>query len=313
MNPHDENRLDQVRPGTLRPAAWLWLLAAGVAAAGSGCKSDLNQQLLERELRYQEDQIYQLQDELEEKRARLSHVAGENESLRRQLGVGSGDAAAPGRGGRPLAPRVPSAAPIPPAIRVPDGAPDLRGGPPVDLAPPMLEGVPSLPVEPVVPPAGAPLSLPPAAAVIDPAARPIEPPAREPRPALVRLSHEEPVGDTGAVRLVIKPGDAAGGAAGVMLAVEPRDAAERLVAGFSGDLIVTAFDAADPAGSPPLARWVVPAADAAARFRSTGRRRGIPLDLPWQGTLPAGDHVRVQVQAVGGLIPLEAEALVAVR
>jgi hypothetical protein len=316
MNPHDENRLDRFSPapGPLRLTARLWLLAAAVGGVFSGCKSDLNQQLLERELRYQEDQIYQLQDELEEKRARLTHVAGENESLRRQLGVGSGDDAAPGRGGRPRAPRVPSAAPIPPASRVPDAAPPFRGGPPVDLAPPTLEGVPSLPVEPLVPPAGAPLSLPPAAAVIDPAARPIEPPADKTRPALVRLSHEEPVGGTGAVRLVIKTGgDAPGGTAGVMLAVEPRDAAERLVAGFSGDLVVTAFDAAEPAGSPPLARWVIQAADAAARFRPTGRRRGIPLDLPWQGTLPAGDHVRVQVQAVGGAVPLEAEALVRVR
>ena len=40
----------------------------------AGCKSDLNQQLLERELRYQEDQIYQLQDELQDKCARLDRA-----------------------------------------------------------------------------------------------------------------------------------------------------------------------------------------------------------------------------------------------
>lgn len=315
MKPHDESWLDQSHPAPegSRLAARLWLLAAALGVAGAGCKSDLNQQLLERELRYQEDQIYQLQDELEEKRARLTSVAGENESLRRQLGVGAGDEATPARGGRTRPPRVPDAAPIPPAIRVPDATPTPRGGPPADLAPPMLEGVPALPIEPVVPPAGAPLSLPPPAAAIDPAARPIDPPALEARPALVRLSHEEPGGGTGAVRLVLKTAgdDTPGGTAGVRLAVEPRDAAERLVADFPGDLVVTAFDTA--AGSPPLARWVIPAADAAANFRPTGRRRGIPLDLPWQAALPAGDHVRVTVESPSAAGPLSAEALVPVR
>ncbi len=97
------------------------LVAAALAAAG--CKSDLNQQLLERELRYQEDQIYHLQDELAEKQARLTSVAGENDSLRRQLGVGSRDQAAPGRAGQPRTPRVSPAAPIPPAIELPDASP----------------------------------------------------------------------------------------------------------------------------------------------------------------------------------------------
>ena len=41
----------------------------------AGCKSDFNQQLLERELRLQEDQIYQLQDELSDKCVRLDMVA----------------------------------------------------------------------------------------------------------------------------------------------------------------------------------------------------------------------------------------------
>lgn len=56
-----------------------------------GCRSDLSQQLLERELRMQEDQIYQLQDELQNASARLDRTAGENSSLKRQLGFGEGD------------------------------------------------------------------------------------------------------------------------------------------------------------------------------------------------------------------------------
>ena len=62
----------------------------GVAIAAmlvAGCKTDLNQQLLERELRMQEDQIYLLQDELQSKAARLERAVGENSSLKRQLGI----------------------------------------------------------------------------------------------------------------------------------------------------------------------------------------------------------------------------------
>jgi hypothetical protein len=316
-------------------------LAAAIALLTVGCKSDLNQQLLERELRYQEDQIYQLQDELAEQCARLEHVAGENSSLRKQLGVSDADSAAPSRGRRPRAPGVPPATNVPPAIEIPDaprlprgGSPAPRGGgPPVDLAPPTLEGVPPLPTEPgrAVPTtdAGSGLSLPPAAAIIDPAARPIESAEAEspvqaavadgPAPALVRLSYDEPSDGGEAIRLAINPSASSGVDAngdgrseGLSLAIEPRNQGERLV-GLTGDVTITAYDAAAGSGAPPLARWTVAAADAAARFRPTGRRRGLVIDLPWQGTLPAAGHVRVTVESPTAAAPLTAEALVPVR
>jgi hypothetical protein len=333
-----------MNPQRVSPAKWSpavrygWLAAAALCAAG--CKSDLNQQLLERELRYQEDQIYQLQDELAEKCARLEHVAGENTSLRKQLGVSEADSAAPSRGRRPRAPGVPPASTVPPAIEIPDlprlprsGGGPPRGGPPVDLAPPMLEGVPPLPAEPGrVPPstdAGSGLSLPPAAAVIDPAARPIESaqdgsplraaPADSPAPALVRLSYDEPADGGEAIRLAINPSASSGVDAngdgqseGLSLAIEPRNKGEKLV-GLAGDVTITAYDAAAGSAAPPLARWTVAAADAAARFRPTGRRRGLVIDLPWQGTLPAAGHVRVTVESPTAAGPLTAEALVPVR
>jgi len=144
-----------------------------------GCKSDLSQQLLERELRMQEDQIYQLQDELQDKSARLNRTVGENTSLRRQLGFTEGDAPARGRGfslpGSPSAPpRLPMMGPgagpsqpvlAPPAIEIPAArspasAPAVppAGGPPTPgaVAPPTLEGIPPLPAEPRFPGAAAP-------------------------------------------------------------------------------------------------------------------------------------------------------------
>ena len=331
----------RVPPRFRVPARQASLLAGAALLFVAGCKSDLNQQLLERELRYQEDQIYHLQDELADKCARLEHVAGENASLRRQLGVSDGDAAAPARGRRPRTPLVPPATSVPPAIQIPDAAPRLpRGGgaapggdaPPAQLTPPTLEGVPPLPAEPnaAVPSTEAGgLSLPPAAAVIDPEARPIESVATEPvgrpaaadaaAPALVRLSYDEPADGGEAIRLAVNPAassgvdaDGDGQSEGLSLAIEPRNQGERLV-GLSGDVTITAYDAAAGSSAPPLARWTVAAADAAARFRPTGRRRGLVIDLPWQGTVPTAGHVRVTVATQAAAGPLTAEALVPVR
>jgi len=323
-------------PGTCgRSAGLAFLLAA--AALAVGCKSDLNQQLLERELRYQEDQIYHLQDKLAEQCARLEYVADENASLRRQLGVSDGDNAAPSRGGRGRVPTVAPAVTVPPAIELPDASPlpaPRGGGPPASLQPPTLEGVPPLPANPggrsPTTDSGEGLSLPPATVSFDPAARPIEAatgggsPAvatggEEPAPSLVRMSYDEAAPAGGPVRIVINRSTSAGIDAntdglteGLSLAIEPRDGGERL-ASLAGDLTITAFDASAAAADPPLARWTVTAADAAARFRPTGRRRGLVLDLPWQGRLPAGGHVRVTVAAAGPEGLLEAEALVPVR
>lgn len=143
-----------------------------------GCKSDLSQQLLERELRMQEDQIYQLQDELQDKCARLERTAGENSSLKRQLGFTEGDSPARGRGlslpGNPSAPprlpMGPAAGPTqpmlaPPAIEIPaargpasGSIPPPPGGAlaPGAVAPPTLEGIPPLPAEPRFPGAATP-------------------------------------------------------------------------------------------------------------------------------------------------------------
>ncbi|MDA8043543.1 MAG: hypothetical protein MPJ22_14085, partial [Pirellulales bacterium] len=52
-----------------------------------GCKSDVHHQLLERELRLQEDQIYCLQDKLQTQYYQLDTLTEENASLRKQLGI----------------------------------------------------------------------------------------------------------------------------------------------------------------------------------------------------------------------------------
>jgi len=303
------------------------------ATAAGGCKSDLNQQLLERELRYQEDQIYQLQDELQEKCARLERMSGENTSLRRQLGVSDSDPAA-GPRTAPVRPRSGGAAApvlVPPAIQVPDapspsGPPQVPGG----LLPPALEGVPPLPqtgpadpsrsgaAAPTPTPAGEPLALPPPT---EAAARPLD--SGDAAGQTRRLSFE--TADTGrATRVVINPrqtacvdADSDGTSEGISVVFEPRDEAERLVA-VTGDVTIAVYDvsAADPitAESVPIARLDVPAAQALASFRRTSRNRGMQFSLRWPGAPPAGSHVRVAVRLVApDSQPIEADATIAVR
>lgn len=296
-----------------RPCRASVLVAAACAAACvAGCKSDLNQQLLERELRYQEDQIYRLQDELQSACARLERAAGENASLKRQLGVSEGDSAGP-RGATVRTPRggVPAPVTVPPALQIPD-APD------VPLVPPTLEGVPPLPGTP--PSAPRTSALPPAT----------EPDLSLPPPsgpsAVRRLSHEEIVADEGrATHVVVNAAqttcldtDGDGTSDGLAVVFEPRDADEKLVA-VAGPVSIAVFDAAagtDPttAEAAPIARWDIPSEETLTRFRRTSRQRGLAFQLPWPARPPAGSHVRVAVRlAPPGGEPLEADATVAAR
>ena len=286
-------------------------LAAGFALSLvlplAGCKTDLNQQLLERELRMQEDQIYRLQDELASKSARLERAVGENASLKRQLGVGDSAAAprsvlpAPAGSSGPTfvpPPRIPSSPSTSPATGSPGAAPGgLRFAPPAggasplpapttppSLAPPSLDGVPPLP--------GVSSGM---------------------APAVRRLSFEESVAGEGRItHLVINPaktvcfdGDGDGIPEGLALVVEPRDADERMVTA-AGDLVVfvndpavapgTAFappEPSDPGEGGCVARWEIPEAEALAHFRRTSRARGIHLLLRWPGPPPRSATVHV--------------------
>lgn len=293
------------------------------ALCAAGCKSDFNQQVLERELRMQEDQIYHLQDELQSASARLNRVASENVSLKKQLGIADGGgpavpSSAPSRF-QPTPAAVPSRpANIAPPVLVPPTVDDVpppsstlpapagdgpRFGPPGETAPPFrspasapataptLEGVPPLPDEPVLPPAG------------DKGARAeAESPVRP-------VSHEESLAvEPQVTHLVLNrdrtecfDGDGDGMSDGLAIVFEPRDADERLVTA-AGDVSIAVYEptsagAANPSGEGAcIARWDIPAAQAASQFRRTSRARGLHIVQRWPGPPPASDHVRVFVR-----------------
>jgi hypothetical protein len=272
-----------------------------------GCKTDISQQLLERELRMQEDQIYLLQDELQDKCFRLDRIASENTSLKKQLGIVDPDASLPRNISLPPGVAAPARAPqvapqmAPPALTLPepvgvppvgsgsgpstsDGprfAPPASSAPPASIAPPALDGVPPLPI------------VPGERGAADPSVR--------------RLSHEESLAVEGQIsHIVVNPsktecfdGNGDGASDGLAIVFEPRDADERLVTA-AGDVTIKALDpaAADPAGDEGacIATWEIPAADALAHFRRTSRARGLHFRLPWQAAAPSADHVRIHVR-----------------
>jgi len=283
-----------------------FVLAAVLLA---GCRSDLNQQLMERELRMQEDQIYQLQDELQDKRARLSRAAGENASLRKQLGIVDADASLPARVSVPAgvaAPGQPAVVPapmlVPPAIDVP---------PPAAAPAPAADGLRFAPPTPP-PAAGKPSAVSPPA-LVPPSLDGVPPLPDEPGaagPVGRQLSYEQSVADAPAIdHLVINPnrtecldGDGDGKSDGLAVVFEPRDVDGRLVSA-AGDVSIVVLDpSATPAGGSEaggIARWDIPARDAVAHFRRTSRARGLHLTLPWPGQPPGPGHVRVVVRLSG--------------
>jgi len=314
-------------------------LFAGVmalsACLAAGCKSYLNQQLLERELRMQEDQIYLLQDELQAKCARLERTIGENGSLKKQLGIGETDSAQgrpkmPGglfsgqaAAGGPAALPPPMPPPMPPPI--PKGAAGtMRSGPDAIRFVPPAVSIPSAggalppPMPPALsPPAGLPRSAVPPA-ITPPTLEGVPPLSNETgrgaqAPAGLRLSYNESLAGEGKItHLVINPsrtvcfdGDGDSLSDGLALVVEPRDADQRLVTA-AGDITVTVHDPSvqpmaalagqDVDAGACIARFDVPQAEAITHFRRTSRARGLHFVFRWQGPPPASGHIMVRVR-----------------
>jgi hypothetical protein len=293
----------------------------------AGCKSDLNQQLLERELRMQEDQIYLLQDELQAKCARLERTIGENGSLKKQLGIGETDPAQ----GRPKMPgglfsgqaAAGAGAALPPPMP-PSAAGTTRSGPDAIRFVPPAVSIPSAggalppPMPPALsPPAGLPRSAVPPA-ITPPTLEGVPPLPNEPgrgaqAPAGLRLSYNESLAGEGKItHLVINPsrtvcfdGDGDSLSDGLALVVEPRDADERLVTA-AGDITVTVHDPSvqpiaagagqDVDAGACIARFDVPQAEAITHFRRTSRARGLHFVFRWQGPPPDSGHIMVRVR-----------------
>jgi hypothetical protein len=277
-------------------------LAAVVLLALTGCRhSDVSRELVEREMRLQEDEVYHLQAEVGERETLLTAARRENEILRRELV----EARSPG--GTP-APRVD----IPPA---PDSMPPTRrsrGEPPAaDAAPPVIE-VPGLDgptpgemedrVQP--PPArrngawqstrdgvrGASFqgerrrdeAVRPASAQIE--ARTDH--RRDERVAKVVLNRRLTGGFNADRRL---------GDEGVMVVLEPRNEADELVR-RAGRIAVAVIDPQLSGEESYVARWEFESHEAMQYFRKTALGEGYHLDLRWPNRPPLHERLMLFVQ-----------------
>ena len=199
-----------------------------------------------------------------------------------------------------------------PQFGVPGGdAPTFRGDTP---PPPTLEGVPPLPAEPTTPKSrfnGTSVETP-----------------EDGKPPVLQLSHEQSV--TAAPQLThlalnrerteCLDGNGDGVSEALAIVFEPRDADERLVSTV-GDVSIAVFEplteatAADPSGEGVrIARWEIPASEAASHFRRTSQHRGLHFVRSWPERPPVAEHVRVFVRMTTfeGTV-FETEATVPVR
>lgn len=241
----------------------------------AGCHGGGNMELLERDLRHQEEKLYYLEDQLDQCQAMLEASRRENESLKQEMSTGDKGAA---EGVRP------------PSIELGPSSPRrnrLRRGPPMPpIEPPKIE-LPSSD-SPGVDISG---------------------------PSLGQAAVESEPADQKPVKLVLnkqltggRDQDGRGGDESLMVVVEPRNAADELVSS-AGELSVAVLDPAKTGAAARVARWDFSSAEAAAHFKKTLLGRGYHFELPWPSNPPTSRTLQLFVRLVtadGGKLSTQA-------
>jgi len=219
-----------------------------------GCRADNSTVLLERDLRLQEDRIYQLQACLEDSQAARESTIRENEALKHELD----EASASGFSG--AGPETDLRAP---RIDLPEAdEPSYRDRP--DLAPPTID----LPA-------------------------PSDPPAVEMAPGDEQAIIVESPPTQLVINSRLTGGldrDGRGGDEGILVVFEPRDAAGHLVR-WPGKVSVVLMDPALEGEAARIARWNFAADEVPAHILSTVFGRGLQFELLWPGEPPRHDEL----------------------
>lgn len=293
------------------------LVAALACLAASACRTDPNTMLLERELRRQEDKIYELKDALEDCRAENSALHGRLDEGGRTPHTESG-AGGRSRGPRTSAPPAEAAPTKPPVIELPSEAlpegeiperlrvPQKRGGPssgpssrepaPAGKRAASMDKVTSEAAGPVLPGLGEPVEV-----------SKQWSPAGVPPVALVDSQQAAAI----VLNRRMSGGYNAGGRSGddgVTLVVEPRDAQGRFVAA-PAEVTVVAIDPAVQGPEGRIARWEFTPQETAALMRGSATDSGIHMQMLWPNQPPKHNdlHLFVRYTTSDGR-RLEAEA-----
>jgi hypothetical protein len=246
-------------------AGLLWL---------AGCRSDPNRELLERELRDHEDQIYDLQNQLEDKCHELEACRRENTTLKKGTGVtvDEGD----GRVTPPPRPQPPAELPSVPKIDL--GTPE--SSPPIPPIPPAKKST-----DPGSARKGS-RSVRPAALDGDAADIQIALP-RSSGAAIERLAINHLM--TGGHSFSGQPGDD-----GLLVVFALRDRSGQAVQA-DGDMSIVAIDPQLSGDDGRLARWDFSAPEAAAHFRNL-LTNGYHFDLLWPNHPPRHNDLKIYVR-----------------
>ena len=247
------------------------LLVLALAAAGCSSTSNSNV-LLQRDLRMQEDKIYHLQSCLEDAHAAREATIRENEALKSELaggdrGPGASSGPSTRGGGNDLVapsielPGAESTPPSGPRSRTKGNAPDLQ--PPIIELP---EGSDQPPVE-------------------------------------TKSGNGQAIVDEGPpTQLVINKRltggldrDGQDGDEGILVVVEPRNAAGHLVKS-PGTVSVVLMDPAQEGEGARVARWDFAADEVPNHFMNTVFSRGLQFELPWPSTLPKNRELQLFVR-----------------
>jgi hypothetical protein len=315
---------------------WLFAVVGATSLAALGCHTDPNIVALERELRQQEDRIYQLEDCLDQKEAELQACRKAAASGEKPPEVGGkgpafpSDVAPPAHGNgtsstspgtgptppetgpAPLRPPVINlpgeAAPpgtIPGPFNIPSNEPSSRPGktPETEPAGPSTSST-EAPPSTYGPPSLGPLyGTPPAG-----------PPSRfglgpRPAPSQSLLAPMEVIRPNASsahvthitlVRLLTGGYHATtkpDGDDGITVMIEPRDKKANII-DAPADVTVAVLDEALRAqgDAARVAKWDFTAKEIAGRFRRASVGRGIYLELPWTGKPPVHKNVLVYVE-----------------
>ena len=232
-----------------------------IATTGCGTKRQQSQSIdaLHKELRWQEDQIYQLQDAIEEYQQALANCRAGGRSSSNSPSRFSPTPARPSD-------NVPSGVPQLPEVEL--GEPDDAGSLPPIESTPLLEDTP---------PSNFPSR--------NDAPKPIDMGSAEVRE--IRLHAVL----TGGIDRDGLPGDE-----GIQVAIEPLDDRGRVVAA-SGAIAIALMDHTLPAGNQRLAFWTFDARRAAEKAQQGGLSDGLLFDLMWDGQrYPAHRELSVYVR-----------------
>lgn len=294
--------------------AWYFAGAVLLGIAASGCRTNLSRDLLEQELRMQEDKIYELQGLVEEYQQQLDSCQRENQSLLKEHAApaSSRDSRSSSRSRRH--PSGGSDELALPQVEMPAGG--QRGG-----SAPAYDGPPVIsPPDPEVPegehrdefeskkPSNAKLPSSITVPGEDNSELPqFELPAGSDVPDEDKMTGEKTTGDeppgdetvtqislnrklTGGHNVDGQPGDD-----GLMVVIEPLDASGELVE-VPGEVSVVVLDPAQEGEAARVARWDFTTEEAAEHIKRTPMGDGLHFDLRWPHGPPANRTLNLYVR-----------------